>query len=109
MGEPSSRKQAQIAALDARAKDRYPDAWQRIHAVGKNKSKRRSQLRKRMLAEDAYNVWREANPEAKCLTCVQREYAHNTWVCGLGYETGGWYQPVKDDYHCMNWKKAKDA
>lgn len=58
------------SALDAKIAATWPNAWGKAN-TGTRTAKKRSNLRKRWIAEENYSAFKTANPEAKCSNCKE--------------------------------------
>lgn len=101
-------QQAQEAKNRELEKDiaaRWPTEYARAADTRPGRSKRLARLRRRWHAERAWEAWRAEHPTARCATCAEYGKHPTTGerVCDLGYEKGGWYQPVKPEHVCMLW------
>lgn len=73
-------------------------------------SKKRKSWRQNFVGKIKTLRWRRDNPKATCFDCKHLDYyAEHDLRCGLGYESGGWYTPVKPDGWCPSFEEAPNA
>lgn len=93
--------------IDVDIKRDWPNRWAKCIA-GPNRSKKLKRLRLSYRDRNVRRDWRAVNPDAACGKCKHLEGPRDghAGVCGIGYESGGWYQPVKDlSNFCMLFKE----
>lgn len=90
---------------DEKIAAQWPNEWARAN-TSPNKSKKRSNLRRRFIAAHEHEKFVEKNPNASCGNCRfnvrhSDKYPH---ICDLGWEKGGWFQPISDQSDvCKKW------
>lgn len=85
-----------------------PDLWTK-HQFRPKWGRKKRELRKNFEGQLLWFRWRQKNPHASCLTCAHREEyraSKTGYACGLEFESGGWFTPVRDDFVCGNFKAS---